>query len=219
MLRAYGLSRLRPVSQAADPETDSDDDEDDNDSGTPSPSLEDVVRDNPGFALSRLAGALGLDYENIKKNLELYEDLLELRALQASRKQPKRSWVGSSQSEQSEKRAKKDTASGTRPSEIPEAVTIGGVRIPVSKSPSSITWPETPDHVTWRYSKSPPRRRLQDAPDIQEAMKSSGPSPGPQREKEDSSDRGSLPRGSTVPLSDPPSHSGSAGRVAMRQKS
>ena len=221
MLRAYGLSRLQPINKAADSETETDDDksDDDDDSGHSSPCIEDIVRETPGFALSRLAGALGLDCENIKKNMELYEDLLEFRALQASRQHPKRIWVGSSQSGQSEKRTKKDTHTAEERSEIPEAVTIAGVQIRVSKSPSSITWPETPDYVTWRDSKSPPRRRLQDAQDVADAKKTSRSSPISHGRKESSTDRPSIPRGSTVPLSDLSSHSGSQGQVTVRQKS
>ena len=82
MLRAYGISNLRPINEAADPDIE------DVDDALPSPrALEDIVRENPGFALSQLAGVLGLNYERIKTNMELYEDFLELRAMQAAAKQ------------------------------------------------------------------------------------------------------------------------------------
>ena len=212
LLRAYGLSNLRPINEAADPDIEDDDD------ALPSPKpLEDIVRENPGFALSRLAGVFGLNYERIKTNMELYEDFLELRAKQAAAKQAKRSRGTTSEGGKSDKRHKAEDMPASQSPLSVKSVTIGGIELPVSHQSSSITWPETPDYVTWgRESNSPPRRRLQDA---QDTLSAGGSSPRSQRAKEKEADRKSQPKGSTVPLSDLSPQAGSRNPIVVRQKS
>ena len=96
-------------------------------------------------------------------------------------------------------------------------MTIAGIELPVSNKSSSITWPETPDYVTWgRESNSPPRRRLRD---VQDTLPAGSLSPRSEGAKEKEPDRKSQPRGSTVPLSDLSPQVGSQNPIVVRQRS
>jgi hypothetical protein len=82
LLRFYGI-------RASDLTTPISDDEEEEEPDSPLESqstLEEAVRANPTFALARLAARLGLDYGSISHNMGLYEQIQQVRTLQAAQR-------------------------------------------------------------------------------------------------------------------------------------
>ena len=214
LLRAYGFQSLQTLNDDSDSDS-----ETGVESSFNSPSLEVAVRDNPSLALSRLARVLGLPYEQMKTNMELHETLLRMRAdHQPSGLRVKRSRdSGSNDAGQTPGKRARDQTRYLMQEDIPEYITIAGVKVRVLGDPSlpKTKSASSPGHVFWDGKSQSPRRRLVDEEPgrkrANQGADSSGGKHQPSREVPESSDENarkshveghtSFHEGSTEPLS------------------
>ena len=191
-----------------------------------SPSLETVVQNDPSLALSQLARILGLNFVEIKKNMELHKAVQDMRALvKHSGMGVKRSRDSSSKDavQTAGKKVKQEMRSPAR-EEIPTYVTIAGVDVKVlgDPSPPRTKTASSPGHVYWaEESQSPARGKIVDETLEPKLVRQSTDSPSGQhhsfrRKSEDSEDKAlksgqegqtSFHKGLTISLSSPTSSS------------